>query len=79
MTESNRNKLEHAHLDYQITIDKQVPIYFYNKHSTTLAGKNAQKSLRQFEGADEVGEQLPMERFTGNFKHGNERLGKAKR
>ena len=39
MTESKRNKLEHAHLDYQITIDKQVPIYFYNKHSTTLAGK----------------------------------------
>ena len=64
--------------DYQVTKDNKVLIYWYNKLVTTLAGKNAQKFLRQINGLDEDGSQLVMARFTGNFKRGNEREAKNK-
>jgi len=65
--------------DYHVTKDEKILIYWYNKHIKTLAGKHAQKFLRQIEGLDEADEQLVLARVTGNFKRGNEREGKNKR
>jgi spore coat protein CotF len=74
----NRNKLENEFFEYQVTKDNKVLIYWYNKLVVTLAGKRATKFLRQIEGLDGVEAQLILARFTGNFKRGNERLGKHK-
>lgn len=62
--------------DYQITKDKKALIYWQGKLVVTLAGKNAEKFIRQIEGADDDEAQLIMARVTGNFKRGNEREGK---
>jgi len=79
MTDDDQhNKLEDGFFDYQATKNGKVLIYWYGKHVTTLAGTQAAKFLRQIDGQDEVGEQLVMARFTGNFKRGNERDGKQR-
>lgn len=80
MTEDDkRGKLEEEFFEYQVTKDNKVLIYWYNKLVVTLAGKQAQKFLRQIDGLDGVEAQLVLARFTGNFKRGNERSGKNKR
>ena len=75
------SKLEEGFFDYEVTKSEKVFIYWYDKHVVTLAGKQAQKFLRQINGLDveDVSAQLVMARFTGNFKRGNERDGKNKR
>jgi len=65
--------------DYQVSKDERVLIYWHGKLVTQLAGKKAQKFLRQVEAGDEETAQLIMARFTGNFKRGNERDAKNKR
>lgn len=79
--EQPRNKLEEGFFDYEVTKSEKVFIYWHDKHVVTLAGKQAQKFLRQIDGldVDDAGAQLVMARFTGNFKRGNERDGKNKR
>lgn len=80
MTEKDkRNKLEEEFFEYQVTKGDKVLIYWYNKLVVTLAGQQAQKFLAQIEGLEGVEAQLVLARFTGNFKRGNERLGKNKR
>lgn len=75
------SKLDELQFDYNVTKSNKVFIYWHNKHVVTLSGKQAQKFLRQIDGFDveDAGAQLVMARFTGNFKHGNERDGKNKR
>jgi len=70
---------DEVQFDYQVTKDEKILIYWYNKHVKTLAGKHAQKFLRQIEGLDGEAEQLVLACVTGNFKRGNEREGKNKR
>jgi hypothetical protein len=79
MTEKDkRGKLEEEFFEYQVTKENKVLIYWYNKLVVTLSGKRATKFLRQIDGLDGVEAQLILARFTGNFKRGNERLGKNK-
>ena len=77
--EDKRGKLEEEFFEYTVTKDNKVLIYWYNKLVVTLAGKQAQKFLGQIDGLEGVEAQLVLARFTGNFKRGNERLGKNKR
>lgn len=80
MTEQDkRGKLEEEFFEYQVTKDNKVLIYWCDKLVVTLAGKQATKFLRQIGGLEGVEAQLVLARFTGNFKRGNERLGKNKR
>jgi len=77
MADDKHNPLEDAIFDYWTTKDGKVFITWHGKTVTTLAGKNAQKFLRQMDtAADEVEVQRLMARYTGNFKRGNEREGK---
>jgi len=78
MSDDKPSKLEEGFFDYNMTKDNKVLIYWYNKLVVTLAGKQAQKFLRQIDGLNDVEEQLVMARFTGNFKRGNERDGKKR-
>ena len=79
MADDGKSNLEEGYFDYQVTKDNKVFIYWYNKLVVTLTGKQAQKFLGQINGLDGIDEQMVMARFTGNFKRGNERVGKNKR
>lgn len=76
MSDPQPNAIDDEAFDYQATKDGKVLIYWYNKLVVTLAGKQAQKFLRQIADLDGAEAQLVMARFTGNFKRGNERDGK---
>ncbi len=56
--------------------DGRVLIYWQGKHVLTLKGDKARKFLKRVEGLDERDAQLEMAKITGNFKRGNERMGK---
>lgn len=43
----------------------------------TISGKNAGKLLSKLANADDFQEQLILAKITGNFKHGNEKMGKS--
>jgi hypothetical protein len=60
---------------YSLVKDGSVRISHRHKHVVTLAGERAQafRAALAEPGADE---QLLMARVTGNFKRGNERMGK---
>lgn len=68
-----RGKLEEGFFSYQLTKDGRVLLYWYEKLVKTLAGKEADKFRTRIEGLDGKEAQLVMAKFTGNFKHGNER------
>jgi len=64
--------------EYRVTKDQKILIYWDNRLVVTLANEKAKKFLRQMDAAG-ADPQLIMARFTGNFKRGNEREGKANR
>ncbi|MGG3643160.1 hypothetical protein [Bacillus gobiensis] len=62
-------------------MDKEVFTYrvtdWFGKEVKILKGKDAGKFLAKMNAANnQNGEQLIMAKVTGNFKRGNERLGK---
>jgi hypothetical protein len=66
---------ENGTFEYRAVNDRKVLVYWENRLVVTLANDKARRFLRQVEeaGADQ---QLVMARFTGNFRRGNERVGK---
>ena len=76
--DSEPHNVDESPFDYQVTKDNRVLVYWHHKLVKTLAGKQAQKFLRQMGHAEGADAQLVMARFTGNFKRGNERDGKQK-
>lgn len=72
-----RGKLDDEIFSYQATKSERILLYWQGKLIKTLAGKQAQKFLRQIDDAENDKDlQLIMAKATGNFKHGNERMGK---
>jgi len=65
--------------DYQTAKDGKVFIVWNGKHVVTLAGQKAAVFMDDIKGADDADAQLLMARVTGNFRRGNERLGKNSR
>lgn len=63
---------------YKTTKGNKVMIYHNNKQVTILQGNQALKFLAKIEAADIDEAQLIMAKATGNFKRGNERVGKDK-
>lgn len=58
--------------------NRNVSIFWENREDTVLKGEKAQKFIARIEGVNEFGSQMVMAKITGNFKRGNERLGKEK-
>ena len=60
---------------YSLVKDGSVRISHRHQHVVTLAGERARafRAALEEDGADE---QLLMAKVTGNFKRGNERMGK---
>ncbi len=52
----------------------EVVITHHGKHAVTLRGQAAARFLREVDGGDP---QLLMARATGNYKRGNERMGRG--
>lgn len=77
MTEKpENNPLEDSPFDYRKYKNGNVSISWKNKEVMILKGENAEKFLSRVETANEFDAQMTMAKITGNFKHGNERVGK---
>ncbi|WP_348674930.1 hypothetical protein [uncultured Abyssibacter sp.] len=75
MTETT-DPLAERRFSYETAKNGSVFISFHGRRVTQLAGKDATKFLARVESLDARGQQLLMAKATGNFKRGNERLGK---
>lgn len=63
-----RGVLDGEIFSYRALKDGKVLIYWYEKHVTTLAGRDAAKFLARIAGLDGKAAQLIMAKVTGNFK-----------
>jgi hypothetical protein len=61
------------------TKDGRLQIFCRGKLASTLKGREAARLLSRLDGSDESKAQLVMAKATGQFKFGNERLGKNRR
>ena len=61
---------------YRITKDKKVFISCEGKQVVTLSGKKAEKFIIKIQPLEGVEAQLALAKVTGNFKRGNEKMGK---
>jgi hypothetical protein len=68
-----RGKLEGEPFRYRAIKDGRVLIYFEGRLIKTLAGKLAERLLRDIVGREPSEQQLLLARATGHFKHGTER------
>ncbi len=64
--------------EYRAVSEQKVLIYRDNRLVVTLANEKARRFLRQMSEAN-ADPQLIMARFTGNYRRGNERMGKNTR
>jgi hypothetical protein len=55
-----------------------ISIYWRGQEVTILKGEKAEKFSVELENATEIEAQLMMAKITGNFKRGNERVGKLR-
>jgi hypothetical protein len=62
---------------YRLVKDGRVRISHRDRHVVTLAGERA-AAFRAAVAPDGADEQLLMARVTGNFKRGNERVGRER-
>ena len=61
---------------YQLTKKGEVRIFWEGRCVMTLGGSRARKLTDELSAADDEGVQRALQRVTGNFKRGNERLSK---
>ena len=76
-----RNKLGEEPFAYQIMKNGKVAISYRGKQIKIVKDKEAVRLLAKIKAVeDNITEvQLLLAKITGNFKHGNEKLGKNKR
>lgn len=71
-------RLEENCFSYRVSKDHRVFISWYGKQVMILKGKGSEKFLAKIGKAKTaMEEQLIMAKVTGNFKHGNEKIGKG--
>ncbi|WP_155592301.1 hypothetical protein [Lysinibacillus cavernae] len=76
-----RNRLNEEPFTYQITKKETVVIYYEGKQIKIVKNREAERLIARIkEVGDKVTEvQLLLAKITGNFKRGNEKLGKNKK
>ena len=77
--EDSRNILDTEPFSYQILKDNRVRIFWNDKEVMILKESEGLQFIRKIELGNEKERQLMMAKMTGNFKRGNERLGKMSR
>lgn len=78
MKQDARNRFDEDVFTWRRTKDGKVLISSEGRLVTTVAGAQAQKLLARLDGADRLEVQHILARATGNYKRGNERLGKQR-
>ena len=75
-----RNRLDEEPFAYQITKNSTVLISYEGKKIMIVKGKDAERLSAKLAAAegDKKQVQLVLAKATGNFKHGNEKMGKNK-
>lgn len=75
-----RGRLDEEPFAYQLAKSGTVLIAYEGKTVVTLKGKEAERLSGKLSAAagDVKQEQLLLAKATGNFKRGNERIGKSK-
>jgi hypothetical protein len=68
-----RNRFDEEIFTYQVTKDKKVFLFWYDRRVKTLSGTEAARFLQKIYELDPKEAQLLMAKLTGNFKRGNER------
>ncbi|MCJ1909733.1 hypothetical protein [Planococcus ruber] len=77
MNMDKRNRLEENPFTYRISKSQAVFISYRGKEIKTVKGKEAEKLIARIQQAEtDKDVQLILAKATGNFKHGNEKLGK---
>ncbi|WP_107841221.1 hypothetical protein [Metasolibacillus meyeri] len=76
-----RNRLSEEPFDYQITKKGTILIYYNGEQIKIVKDKEAERLIARIkEDEDNVSAiQLLLAKITGNFKRGNEKIGKNKR
>lgn len=74
-----RGELNDDVFAYKITKDRKVLISWHGKQVTILSGNKAEDFITDINETDGKDAQLIMAKFTGNFKHGNEKTNKRLR
>ncbi|MFA5551991.1 MAG: hypothetical protein WDA03_10285 [Trueperaceae bacterium] len=65
--------------DYRITKDGVVRVFWEGRCVTVVKGAKGQALAASLQAADDTRTQALLQRVTGNFKRGNERLVKSAR
>ncbi|RFB13411.1 hypothetical protein DZB84_17430 [Bacillus sp. HNG] len=73
-----RNRLTEEPFTYQITKKGMVMIYFEGKQIKMVNERDAERLITKIKEVedDKIKIQLLLAKITGNFKRGNEKLGK---
>jgi len=76
-----RNRLSEEPFTYEITKKGTVAIYYEGKQIKVVKENEAERLLAKIHEAEQqtIEVQLLLPKMTGNFKRGNEKLGKQKR
>ncbi|ACA40076.1 hypothetical protein J2D69_10200 [Lysinibacillus sphaericus] len=76
-----RNRLSEEPFTYEITKNGNVAIYYEGKQIKVVKENEAERLLAKIHEAEQqtIEVQLLLAKMTGNFKRGNEKLGKQKR
>ncbi|MCY9549124.1 hypothetical protein [Lysinibacillus xylanilyticus] len=75
-----RNRLSEEPFDYQITKKGTVVIYYEGKQIKNIKDREAERLIARIKEVEEniTAVQLLLAKITGNFKRGNEKIGKMK-
>lgn len=77
MNSDRRNRLEENPFTYSISKKQTVFISCEGKQIKVAKGKEAEKLIGKIQQAEtDKDVQLVLAKATGNFKHGNEKMGK---
>ena len=76
---SSEDPLSEQPFSYQESKDGRLHIYCRGKLASTVKGREATRLLSRLQSADASQAQLVMAKATGQFKFGNERVGKNRR
>ena len=76
-----RNKLGEEPFTYQLMKNGTVTIHYRGKQIKVVKDQEAARLLARIKAVENnlLDVQLLLAKITGNFKHGNEKLGKNKR
>lgn len=75
-----RNRLSEEPFDYQITKKGTVVIYYEGKQIKNVKDREAERLIARIKEVEDniTAVQLLLAKITGNFKRGNEKIGKMK-